>query len=1005
MKDERARGNEPDGAGEEALRHEVQLLGEILDASTEFVATATPDLRLTYLNEAGRVMLGWPPDVDLSQKTVHELHPTWALQIISGEGVPEAGRRGTWSGETALLGMDGTEIPVEQRIIAHYDGNGTLAFFSTIMRDISVQKAAQQELEAKTRAIESSVTATAIAAPDGTLTYVNQAFLDLWGEESKDDVLGRNAVSFWSDPEAAAAVMAAIAREDLWRGELQGRRNNGARFTVWLSASVTRNSSGDVESLFATFTDISERVAAERLLRDSQERFSAALEHNRSFVWEIDDTGLYTYASGGCELVTGYSAEELVGNLHYHDLYPTDDREEFKKQTLEIIRRGEPFERYESAFHCKDGEKRWVSASGQPMFDDHGGVRGYRGVSNDITEERNARERLERSETLLSETERIATTGSWEQDLLTGSVVWSRELFRILDMDPDDEDPSPTAFIERVHPDDRPDLEERFAHAVAARTTFEVRGRLLLSDGTIKHVKTAGAFDYDETGSPVRAVGFVRDVTGLVELQRDLRLRTDAMESSITGMSIVTPDGMHVYANEALVKMSGAKTRDELLGTNAATFHDDPRELDEIFQQLQAYGTYSGEFLAKRLDGSTLPVLFGATVLRAPNGEIEYVMATFVDVTERKRAEAEARTQAERFARLLDTTPQGYWLVDPDTRIIDLNQSACDILGYTCGEMLSLRVNDIEVQETTEETMQRIQRLLEHGFDRFETRHRRKDGSVIDVMVSVTLLADDDEPSLLAFIDDISEQKRIDSLRREREIAVRANEVKDAFLRNITHELRTPLNAVMGFAQLMQSDDTLSEMHASSIREIAAAGGRLLGLINQILEFTRIDSGVMELSLQPVDCDELVREALETVGAAAADQGIQLRHEPPARQQLRARADRALLRKALLNLLTNAIVYNKPEGSVELTLRSVDARVRFTVTDTGVGIPLEQQAEVFTSFNRLGRETLSIEGTGIGLMYSKRLVELMGGTIEFESTEGAGSSFWIELPREGPGSE
>ncbi len=499
----------------------------------------------------------------------------------------------------------------------------------------------------------------------------------------------------------------------------------------------------------------------------------------------------------------------------------------------------------------------------------------------------------------------------------------------------------------------------------------------------------------------------------LAALRHDLHLRTDAMETSLTGMSILKPDGTHVYVNPALVEMSGAGSRETLLGTNAAAFHEDPVELEEIVQQLQVHGSYSGEFVAKRLDGTTVPVLFGASVLRAPGGDVEYIMATFVDVTRWKLAESRAREQADRFNHLLTVTPQGYWLVGRDRELIDVNRSACEMLGYTREEMLALRVNDIEVLETPEETQQRIERLTHHGYDRFETRHRKRDGSVIDVIVSVTLLTAEDGPRLLAFIEDISEQKRIESLEREREIAVRASHAKSAFLQNITHELRTPLNSIMGFAQLLQNDSVLSEGHAGFVQEILRAGEQLSSLVDTILDFTRIESGAMELALVPVDCGELVSEAVQSVEAKASEHGIRIRYALPAAGEAPAdeestfevRADPSRLRQVLLNLLSNSIVYNKPEGEVEVSVQAADDTVRITVSDTGVGIPVDRQGEIFLSFNRLGREALNISGTGLGLVYGKRLVELMGGTIAFESTEGVGSSFWIELPRASTGDE
>ena len=232
-------------------------------------------------------------------------------------------------------------------------------------------------------------------------------------------------------------------------------------------------------------------------------------------------------------------------------------------------------------------------------------------------------------------------------------------------------------------------------------------------------------------------------------------------------------------------------------------------------------------------------------------------------------------------------------------------------------------------------------------------------------------------------------------LRQAREEADRANMAKSDFVSRMSHELRTPMNAVLGFAQLLELDGLTPEQH-EAVGHIIDGGKHLLGLINEVLDISRIEAGHLALSIEPVEVDDLLRATIDLVQPLAAER--QIRIAAPRRAARFVLADQQRLKQVLINLLSNAIKYNRLGGSVTLRFEERAERLRFAVADTGIGIGAEKLNQLFTPFERLGAEQSTVEGSGLGLAVTKRLIEAMGGIIWVDSVVGQGSTFWLELP-------
>ena len=253
----------------------------------------------------------------------------------------------------------------------------------------------------------------------------------------------------------------------------------------------------------------------------------------------------------------------------------------------------------------------------------------------------------------------------------------------------------------------------------------------------------------------------------------------------------------------------------------------------------------------------------------------------------------------------------------------------------------------------------------------------------------------------------LREQEREAELRKAITFAEDASQAKSAFLASMSHELRTPMNAILGFSQLLASDpvDPISDNQQNYVKHILENGDHLMALIDQVLELAKIETGPLPLAIRNVDIAAAIKECLSMVLPLAQKRHVTLVTDSTTAVPQHCQADPGLLRQVLLNLVSNAIKYNVESGRIQLTVSKRSGnRVRIAIVDTGRGIPIEKQKQVFEPFNRLGLEASNIRGTGIGLTIVKQLIERMNGTVGFESTPDVGSTFWIELPMAGPAS-
>lgn len=495
-------------------------------------------------------------------------------------------------------------------------------------------------------------------------------------------------------------------------------------------------------------------------------------------------------------------------------------------------------------------------------------------------------------------------------------------------------------------------------------------------------------------------------------------------------------DGRVVSWNEGARRIFGYQA-DEIIGREVSCFY--PGE--DIRSGLLARGLsiaaeqerFESEGWRMRRDGSRFWANAVYTALHDETGQLRGYSKVTRDITERKRAQdALQKAHDEMETRVVQRTAElaaanedlllqktilelqgqasidGILIVSDEGEIVSYNRRFCEIwdipqkvIEQGVDSLLLASVLD-QVQEP-EVFQAKVAYLYEHRDEESQEELMLKNGHTLDRYSAPVRGDDGTHYGRIWFFRDITERKQVEAtIHQAKEEAERANRAKSEFLSRMSHELRTPLNAILGFAQVLKMHPMGPQEH-EGLDHILKAGRHLLDLINEVLDISRIEAGRMPLSPEPISIPQVTSEVLNLVMPLAAPQQIELVNEvklhDESQPDLHVLADHQRLKQVLLNLLANAIKYNNPHGKVTVSCEVTSpSRLRIIVSDTGQGLTPSDISKLFVPFERLKAVNSKVEGTGMGLALSKRLIQAMGGDIGVESTVGEGSRFWIELP-------
>jgi len=406
-----------------------------------------------------------------------------------------------------------------------------------------------------------------------------------------------------------------------------------------------------------------------------------------------------------------------------------------------------------------------------------------------------------------------------------------------------------------------------------------------------------------------------------------------------------------------------------------------------------------------RKNGTRLPVILSVTALRDAAEKIIGYLLIGSDNSARMDVEDRLRWTEESFHLMVESvTDYAIVMLDPQGRIMSWNSGAQRIKGYSAEEIVGQSFTRFYSSKDAERGAPTRDLEAARTRGRFEDEgwRMRRDGSTFWANIVLTAVLDH-VGNLRGFAQltrDLTGRRQAeDEIAKAKAVAEKTSLASAEFLSGMSHELRTSLNAILGFAQLMESEQQPppTPSQKESVAKIVQAGWYLMELVNEVMDLAMIESGRLSWSLEPMSLADVMHECQAAIEPQAQKSGIRMTL-PEIDGQCFIKADRTRVKQVLTNLLSNAIKYNRPGGSVvvECTV-SAPQRVRISVTDTGAGMQPDQLAQLFRPFSRVGQETSAAAGAGIGLVVTKRLVELMGGAIGVRSHVGKGSVFWIEL--------
>ncbi len=726
-----------------------------------------------------------------------------------------------------------------------------------------------------------------------------------------------------------------------------------------------------------------------------------------------DGRAVYLYASEGFRSMLGVAPEDILRdavNLHRHR-HPDD------AQILDEAR--ETSRRNLQPFDCTyrriavDGRVIWTHVRSSPRLLDDGSII-WNGVVLDVTDRKKQEAELaEREGHLQRLMSQVPGMVYQFQMLPDGRFIMpyaSEGIRELIGYTLQEVRADPRLIFAAIHAEDRPGLIESIHASARDMARWEYEYRVVLADGSVEWRHGNSMPERQPDGS-ILWHGFLSDITRRRQAQEKLDRFTRLMDHSqslaqVGGWELNVADGTQFWTPETYrIHDTSPEEHSPTMQSCLAAYTPEslPAISAAVADAVATGSSFDLELQIVTARQRTVWVRVSSSAV-VENGRVVRLMGAMQDISTRKQAEA-ALVESERlFSSIFDTANDAFITVDSEQRIMLFNKAAERMFGYTAAEIKGQSLERLLPKaERGGIHQERIRAFgAAPGTARRNVSGVRANGEVFPAETSVSHLTVGSRQIFAATIRDTTERQRTEALQLAKEAAELANRTKSEFLAHMSHELRTPLNSILGFAQLLEYDSTVRATEAvlKKVRNIHTAGAHLLSMIDDVLDLSRIEIGGLTLSTETIDLDALIHECVALIAPQAESRRLKVSFEPGA-ENGHVRADRTRLRQVLVNLLSNAVKYNRQGGAIDISRRPQGNMLELAIRDSGRGLSAAQQERLFQPFNRLGAEMSNTEGTGIGLVIARQLVEKMGGSIAVRSKPDEGSTFTVTLPAAG----
>ena len=999
-----------------SLLEREAALEAITSSAQDAMLLMDPRGTISFWNPAAERILGWtqaeavgkkiqdlvapPPCPEATQKVFRDLEAIGLGQAV-GETL-----------ELSLVRKDKTPI-VAELALSSVVLDGTWHAVA-VLRDITERKRAEAQLAKAEKQYHDLVNNLAVGVyrntpgETGRFLEANPAMANMFEAESKEEFMRHSVSELYVNGEERRKFSEKITRQGSVKDEeVEVKTLKGRRFWASVTATMRRDETGQV-FFDGIIEDITERKQAEDSLQRERILMRTVIDNLPDVIYAKDTACRKTLANRADLRIMGRKSEaEVLGKTDF-EFYAKDAAIGFFDDDQSVIQSGNPVLNREEFFRDIHGEERWLMTSKLPLRDESGQIIGLVGIGHDITERKRFEETIQRERILLRTLIDHLPDAIYVKDAACRKTVANRadveNIGRASEAEvvgKNDLELFPNEIGQRGYADDQ-------AVVQTGQPVLNREEDFFDAQGVQRWLLTSKLPLRDERGLIIGLVGIGRDITKRKRVEEAVQRERILLRTLIDNLPDVVyvkdNDGRKTVSNRADYLNTGRASEAEVLGkTDFELFSKDIAERGHVDDQAVLQ---TGEPVLNREEyffdaqGAQRWLLTSKLPLRNARGEIIGLVGIGHDITNRKQAEERLRL----LSRVVEQSPATIIITDPQGRIDYVNPKFTEISGYSLEEVRGRTPRLLKSGRTPPEEYTRLWRTITSGrVWQGEFCNRRKDGTLFWEAASITAVTDagGEITHYVAVKEDITAMKRKEEeLCQAKEAAEAASRAKSQFLANMSHEIRTPMNGVIGMTGLLLDSD-LAPQQREFAETIRSSGEMLMTLLNDLLDFSKIEAGHLDLEMLDFDLREAVEDTAEILALRAQQKGLEFICNIEPKVPALVQGDPGRLRQVLSNLASNAIKFT-PRGEVAIHVRleaeTLDTTtVYIEVTDTGIGIPSDKLAALFTPFTQVETSTTRrFGGSGLGLSISKRLVEMMGGSIGVESVEGRGSKFWFQ---------